>query len=318
MGNSGTKEENTNSNGDNVDLLDNPLNDNPELNEKYENLLKNYPPLGYRVLGIQADSPASYTGLVAFFDFIIAANNIPLRTLDTTFIGLIQASEEKPLTLTVYNTKNHSVREVVIVPSRKWPGEGMLGVTIRFDTYKDAEEHIIHVLEVEENSPADLAGLIAESDYILGTAEKAFKNPEGLFEILKNNLEHPLEVFIYNCERDEIRTSIIMPTEQWGGEGILGASVGYGYLHRLSRSATRTLGRFVENHNNRAIHTPLAQPPQLSPQPQGSAPMAHVSPILGQLNPNAIDIEGNSAGITEAQEPQHLLQGLQQSPLQST
>jgi hypothetical protein len=221
----------------------------------------------------------------------------------------------------------------------------MLGVTIRFDTYKDAEEHIIHVLEVEENSPADLAGLIAESDYILGTAEKAFKNPEGLFEILKNNLEHPLEVFIYNSERDEIRTSIIMPTEQWGGEGILGASVGYGYLHRLPRSATRTLGRlvtdpplssyfvgtcglmsialliycrFVENHNNRAIHTPLAQPPQLSPQPQGSAPMAHVSPILGQVNPNTIDIEGNNAGMTEAQEPQHLLQGLQQSPLQST
>ena len=108
MGNSGTKEENSNnsnSNGENADLLDNPLNDNPELNEKYENLLKNYPPLGYRVLGIQAESPASYTGLVAFFDFIIAANNIPLRTLDTTFIGLIQVRPYKALILLTFQAR---------------------------------------------------------------------------------------------------------------------------------------------------------------------------------------------------------------------
>lgn len=47
-------------------------------------------PLGFRVLGVHVNSPACYTGLVAFFDFIVAANNIPLRTLDTTFIGIIQ------------------------------------------------------------------------------------------------------------------------------------------------------------------------------------------------------------------------------------
>jgi hypothetical protein len=65
---------------------------NNELLEKYADLLKNYPPVGYRVLGVQSNSPASFTGLVAYFDFVIAANNVPLKAIDTTFIGLIQVS----------------------------------------------------------------------------------------------------------------------------------------------------------------------------------------------------------------------------------
>ena len=48
----------------------------------------------------------------------------------------------------------------------------MLGVTIRFDNYKEAEDQVIHVLEVEENSPADIAGLLPNVDYLLGTAER--------------------------------------------------------------------------------------------------------------------------------------------------
>lgn len=63
-----------------------------ELDEKYS-YLKSYPPKGYRVLGVQAQSPASFTGLVAYFDFIVAANNIPLKSMDTTFISLIKVSE---------------------------------------------------------------------------------------------------------------------------------------------------------------------------------------------------------------------------------
>jgi len=34
---------------------------------------------GYRVLGVQAGSPAASAGLVSFFDFIVMANNFPLR-----------------------------------------------------------------------------------------------------------------------------------------------------------------------------------------------------------------------------------------------
>lgn len=46
--------------------------------------------VGYRVLGVQPNSPGSKCGFVSFFDFIIAANGIPLRNLDTTFVELIK------------------------------------------------------------------------------------------------------------------------------------------------------------------------------------------------------------------------------------
>ena len=46
--------------------------------------------MGYRVLGVQPLSPAAKGGLVSFFDFIISANGVPLRSLDTTFIELIK------------------------------------------------------------------------------------------------------------------------------------------------------------------------------------------------------------------------------------
>ena len=48
--------------------------------------------VGYRVLGIQNDSPASVCNFAIYFDFIVAANNIALTTLDSTFVDIIQVN----------------------------------------------------------------------------------------------------------------------------------------------------------------------------------------------------------------------------------
>lgn len=39
---------------------------------------------------MQPSSPAAEAGLVWYFDFIVAANGIPLRLSDTTFVELIK------------------------------------------------------------------------------------------------------------------------------------------------------------------------------------------------------------------------------------
>lgn len=46
--------------------------------------------VGYRVLGVQPFSPAAKAGLVSFFDFIIACNNVLMRDLDANFVDIIQ------------------------------------------------------------------------------------------------------------------------------------------------------------------------------------------------------------------------------------
>ena len=121
----------------------------------------------------------------------------------------------------------------------------MLGVVIRFDTYHEAEEHMCHVIDVEANSPAELAGLQSQNDFLLGTAEMAFRDTDDLFSVLQANLEKPVEFYVYNNETDEVRVCVLMPSAQWGGEGILGASVAHGYLHSFPSSCCNTLGRCV-------------------------------------------------------------------------
>lgn len=199
--------------------------------------------VGYRVLGVQPNSPASAIGLVSFLDFIVAANGVPLNTLDSTFIELIKASEDKPLPLNVYNCKSKTVRDLVLTPSRNWPGEGMLGVTIRFDSYHNAEEDVCHVTDVDADSPAELAGLVPGSDYLLGTLEKVFKTPEILHEELKEHVNCPVDFYVYNTETDEVRVCVVMPSSDWGGEGLLGAGVASGLLHALPSECCGTNGR---------------------------------------------------------------------------
>lgn len=36
--------------------------------------------------------------------------------------------------------------ELELTPSREWPGKGLLGVTIRFDSFEGAEDQLLHVL----------------------------------------------------------------------------------------------------------------------------------------------------------------------------
>lgn len=191
---------------------------------------------GYRVLGVQPNSPASKVGLVSFFDFIVAADGVSLEKLDNTFIEMIKASVDKPLPITVYNYKSMTKRDVSITPSNSWGGQGMLGVTIRFDTYDNADDNLVRVLEVVPGSPSHIAGLKPEDDYLLGTAERVFKDPNILLEEVTAHLDQPMAFYVYNTKTDEVRVAVVLPTNAWGGEGCLGAEVGHGYLHRLPQS----------------------------------------------------------------------------------
>jgi predicted metalloprotease with PDZ domain len=183
--------------------------------------------VGYRVLGVQPNSPASVAGLVSFFDFIVAANGIPLKVLDQKFVEMIKESEDKPLPLTIYNIKSETTRDVVITPRRNWGGQGMLGVTIRFDSFWRAEESLVRVLEVKDDSPAELAGLEAEKDYLLGTAEKVFKDTDTLYEEVVKFMDSTIEFYVYNTASDEVRVVVVMPTENWPGQGCLGISTSF-------------------------------------------------------------------------------------------
>lgn len=93
--------------------------------------------------------------------------------------------------------------------------------------------NIWHILDVPPSSPADLAGLLPYSDYILGTPEGVLHGESGLSELVEDHIGRPLRLYVYNSEYDVTRELTIHPSRDWGGEGALGCVLGYGALHRL-------------------------------------------------------------------------------------
>ncbi|ETV84585.1 hypothetical protein, variant [Aphanomyces astaci] len=121
----------------------------------------------------------------------------------------------------------------------------MLGVTIRFDSFDGVEDHLLHVLEVAKKSPADVATLEPGADYLLGTPERVFRDPEDLYDEIVEHLDQPFQCYVYNAKTDQVRLVRITPHDRWGGEGYLGAEIGHGYLHRLPASVHATIGESV-------------------------------------------------------------------------
>ncbi|XP_070701003.1 Golgi reassembly-stacking protein 2-like [Pempheris klunzingeri] len=187
---------------------------------------------GYHVLRVQENSPGHRAGLEPFFDFIVSINNTRLNKDNDTLKDLLKASVEKPVKMMVYSSKTLELRESTVTPSNLWGGQGLLGVSIRFCSFEGANENVWHVLEVEPNSPAALAGLRPHTDYIIG-ADTVMNESEDLFSLIESHEGKGLKLYVYNTDTDNCREVIITPNSAWGGEGSLGCGIGYGYLHRI-------------------------------------------------------------------------------------
>lgn len=219
---------------------------------------------GYHVLRVQDNSPGHSAGLEAFFDFIVAIGNTRLNQDNDTLKELLKSNLEKPVQMTVYSSKTQAVREVFITPSHNWGGQGLLGVSIRFCSFEGANENVWHVLEVQPNSPADLAGLRSNTDYIIG-ADSVLHESEDLFTLIESHEGKPLKLYVYNSDSDSCREVTITPNSSWGGEGSLGCGIGYGYLHRIPKC------QFPSSHS-------VQLPPHINAQTTtGKPPLTNVS-----------------------------------------
>ncbi|XP_007552598.1 Golgi reassembly-stacking protein 1 [Poecilia formosa] len=187
---------------------------------------------GYHVHGIQPNSPAEKAGLQPFFDFILSLDNQRLSEENEQLKELLKANMERAVRMEVYSTKTTGVRELEVVPSNMWGGQGLLGASVRFCSYQGANENVWHVLDVEAGSPAALAGLQSYSDYIVG-ADQVLQDLEDFFSLIEAHEGKPLKLLVYNTRTDNCRDVMVTPNGAWGGEGSLGCGIGYGYLHRI-------------------------------------------------------------------------------------
>ncbi|EAW64558.1 GORASP1 isoform 3 [Pan troglodytes] len=161
---------------------------------------------GFHLHGVQENSPAQQAGLEPYFDFIITIGHSRLNKENDTLKALLKANVEKPVKLEVFNMKTMRVREVEVVPSNMWGGQGLLGASVRFCSFRRASEQVWHVLDVEPSSPAALAGLRPYTDYVVGS-DQILQESEDFFTLIESHEGKPLKLMVYNSKSDSCRES---------------------------------------------------------------------------------------------------------------
>jgi len=188
---------------------------------------------GVRIFKVTPGSPAAEAGLEVFFDFILEVNGAKMDSgYQQSFAQKVQESENGTAKFTVYNSRAHAVREVLVKP-RRWEGNGLLGATVRYDIINVDENQGIRVLEIFNNSPAVHAGLVPFQDFLLGTPQTAFHEIDELVEVVTANINQRMQVYVYNVDSETVREVELKPNNSWGGDGCIGCDIGTGLLHRI-------------------------------------------------------------------------------------
>lgn len=165
-----------------------------------------------------------------WFDFVVGINGRMIDNPDPRlFAQEVRNCAGGTVTFGLWSAKGQRTRALHIpVPA----DTASLGLTLQW-TPLSAVSNIWHVLDVPANSPADQAGLLPYSDYILGSPDGVLLGEGGLGELVEEHIGRPLSVYVYNNEYNVTRLLSIQPSRDWGGQGALGCVLGYGALHRL-------------------------------------------------------------------------------------
>jgi hypothetical protein len=109
----------------------------------------------------------------------------------------------------------------------------VLGATIRLESFADAHNHILAVKDVYLKSPARAAGMQPFKDFIVGTREIAFKTLEDFAKYVEVNTNQEIKLYLYNSECEQVREVALTPNKEWGGSGLLGCDVSFGYFNKI-------------------------------------------------------------------------------------
>ncbi|XP_016051651.1 PREDICTED: Golgi reassembly-stacking protein 1 isoform X2 [Miniopterus natalensis] len=97
-------------------------------------------------------------------------------------------------------------------------------------------------MPVQENSPAQQAGLEPYFDFIITIGHSRLnKETDTLRDLLKANVEKPVKLEVFNMKTMKVREVEVVPSNMWGGPGLLGASVRFCSFHRASEHVWHVL-----------------------------------------------------------------------------
>ncbi|KAJ6105367.1 hypothetical protein N7512_008884 [Penicillium capsulatum] len=210
--------------------------------------------------------------LEPWFDFIVGINGHMIEDPDPNlFATEVRNCAGSSLTLEIWSAKGQRTHTVsVAVP----PTNPSLGLALQLAPLSSTQ-HIWHVLGIPSPlSPAYRAGLLPHSDYIIGTPSGTLRGESALGELVEDHLDRTLVLWVYNSEFDVVREVELVPTRGWGGEGAVGAELGWTVFISSRPRCTRTGDLLVPAN--------MTSPPPLASQPRVASPAEGISPASRQ------------------------------------
>eukprot|EP00117_Sycon_ciliatum_P017857 scpid83125/ scgid16686/ Golgi reassembly-stacking protein 2; Golgi phosphoprotein 6; Golgi reassembly-stacking protein of 55 kDa; p59 len=259
----------------------------------------------FHVLRVQEGSPGAKAGLQAYFDYIVSVEQTRLSQDDDALRQAMAAYEDRPVRLTVYSSKARACRFATVTPNSVWGGQGLLGVSVRFCSFGGAHERVWHVLDAQPSSPAALAGLQSDSDYIVG-AERVLHEESDFYNLVESCDGRAMKLYVYSSVTDSCREVQLSPNSNWGGDGLLGCRIGYGYLHRIPDPGPAAV--LPVPAQQRVVRTPSQTrhyPAATTVDSRGFVEVPLDSPQVSSLPPPVHGQAAQSSLTTAQQQQQH-------------
>lgn len=200
---------------------------------------------GFQIVRVKHNSPAHAAGLVPFFDFITAIDDLPLeRDNQNFFFDYVGRNRDKSVRFRVFSLRIRANRDLEITPTDCWGGVGLLGCNVNWENVEHALSTTWHIVEVASHSPAFEADLMAHRDFVLGmqavndqTIITLFKDSSDFHGRLEDwrvlraanprSAPRQLLLLIYNAVENSVKEILV----DMGKSGSLGIDVANGYIH---------------------------------------------------------------------------------------
>ena len=92
-----------------------------------------------------------------------------------------------------------------------------LGCSIRFTSYNEIlqDSGIFHILQIQEESPAQASGLNAFRDYVIASPDGQIHTPEDFTKLLIGFEYRWLSLIVYNVDLEACRHVWIKPMQRY-------------------------------------------------------------------------------------------------------
>ena len=198
----------------------------------------------FRIYKIYNFSPLKHLNIKELSDFIIPPKE--LYETGITFKNFLKEKNNQKIKLKIYSLIYRKIKEIEVeINDTINNNEGVLGCEMNNENFVQAQNKLLHVIKVNENSFAkDSLYLIENQDYIIGIKtmndgkyysindDKLDNLISGFIDILKRNKGKECEFYIFNIKRGIKIILTKIPTDD---DFSLGCDVAYGRVHEFPK-----------------------------------------------------------------------------------